>query len=346
MDTFIDTTWYYLRCANPRYAAGPCDPDAVRRWAPADVYVGGIEIAVPIMLYGSFITKALRDAGLCDFSLPCRRLLAHEMVLKDGKKMSKSLGNTVDPETLVERVGADTVRFFILSLAPPLKKIEWSEARLLGCHKLLRRVWGLGLRQAARMVAPDRAATAAVGAVEEDLSRHVEETVRAVTADMERLQPNTCLTALIKLLYKLEELERQPDESGGVIAARPVFREAFRTLLVLLAPVTPHLCAELWERLGFVPDLARASWPRVDPGAGATPSRRIAIKVDAETVAQLDVAAGASRDDVLALAYAHEAVRARLGAGRARREIYVPDRMLNLVTERTRGGETSCSTTS
>ncbi len=320
MDTFLDTAWYYLRSTSPRHPDALCDRAAAARWGPADLYIGGIEIAVPIMLYGSFVTKALRDAGLVDFALPCRAVLAHEMVLKDGRKMSKSLGNTVDPTALIEQVGADAVRFVVLSLAPPLKKIEWSEERLQGCHRFLRRVWALGLRQATE-AASNGAATAA----EADLGRQMHETVRAVTADLERLQPNTCLTALIKFLYALEEKER-------VMAGRPAFREAFRTLLVLLAPFTPHLCEELWERLGLAPRLSHVPWPRHDPAVASRPTKRIAVKVNDRTVARLDIAADATKADVLALAYAHEDVRACLGAARAAREIYVEDRMLSLVT--------------
>ena len=330
MDTFLDTAWYYLRSTSPRHPDALCDPAAAARWAPADLYIGGIEIAVPIMLYGSFVTKVLRDAGLVEFSLPCRSVLAHEMVLKDGRKMSKSLGNTVDPMTLIEQVGADAVRFVVLALAPPLKKIEWSEERLQGCHRFLSRVWALGCRQAG-LPPTLRFDEAASSDAETAVVRQMHETIRAVTVDLERLQPNTCLTALIKFLYALEELEERPS-GDGVVAERPVFRQAFRTLLVLLAPFTPHLCEELWERLGLHPSIGRASWPRWDPAALSGPTKQIAVKVNGVTVARLDVATDASRADVLALAYAHEAVQARLGAPRATREIYVENRMLSLVT--------------
>jgi leucyl-tRNA synthetase len=327
MDTFLDTAWYYLRCTSPRHPAALCDPVAAARWGPADLYIGGIEIAVPIMLYGSFVTKALRDAGLVDFSLPSRAVLAHEMVLKDGRKMSKSLGNTVDPMTLIDRVGADAVRFVILSLAPPLKKIAWSDERLQGCHKFLTRVWALGLRQTA-LPSPSNDPPSEA---EDALVRQTHEAIRAVTLDLERLQPNTCLTALIKFLYALEECEARPC-AGGVMASRPAFREAFRTLLVLLAPFTPHLCEELWERLGLTPGLSRVRWPRYDPAVASGPTKQITVKVNDRTVARLDVAAAATKADVLALAYGHEAVQACLRAARPAREIYIEDRMLNLVT--------------
>ena len=216
MDTFIDTAWYYLRSINPHYRESLCDPAAVARWGPADLYVGGIEISVPIMLYGSFIAKGLRDAGHLAFSLPCRQLLAHEMVLKDGKKMSKSLGNTVEPEELIEEVGADSVRLFILSLAPPLKKIEWSESRLRGCHRFLQRVWDLGIRQAARAPIPADVSKEAPSQASQRLVQTMHEVIQAVSRDMERLQPNTCITELIKFLYSLEELENEPWGDGAI----------------------------------------------------------------------------------------------------------------------------------
>jgi leucyl-tRNA synthetase len=329
MDTFLDTAWYYLRCTSPRHPAALCDPAAAARWGPADLYVGGIEIAVPIMLYGSFVTKALRDAGLVEFSLPCRSVLAHEMVLKNGRKMSKSLGNTVDPATLIEQAGADAVRFVMLSLAPPLKRIEWSEERLQGCHRFLTRVWALGLRQAELPSLPQP--DAPPGSEDERaVVQQMHEAIRSVTVDLERLQPNTCLTTLIKFLYALEEVESRSC-GDGTLAERPAFREAFRTLLVLLAPFTPHLCEELWERLGATPGLSRVAWPRHDPAVTSGSTKRITVKVNDRTVVRLDVAADATRADVLALAYAHQAVQACLGAERAEREIYVEDRILSLV---------------
>jgi leucyl-tRNA synthetase len=321
MDTFIDTAWYYLRATSPRHAAALCDRLAARRWAPADLYVGGIEIAVPIMLYGSFVTKALRAAGVVEFARPCRALLAHELVLKDGRKMSKSAGNTVDPTALVEVAGADAVRFVVLALAPPLKKIEWSEERLAGAHRLLGRIWALGLRLAARTPAAD--GPPADG--EERLRRRTHETIHVVTTDLERLQPNTCLTALTKLAYALEAAE-------PTVGDRAVFRDAVRTLLVLLAPFTPHLAAELWDRLGAAPALLDVPWPTADPHLLGAATREVTVKVDARTVTRLTIDEKATKEDVLALAYGHAAVRACLGARRARREIYVEERMLNLVT--------------
>lgn len=332
MDTFIDTAWYYLRCTNPGYEESLCDPEAVARWGPADLYVGGIEIAVPIMLYGSFITKALRDGGHLGFSLPCRELLAHEMVLNRGRKMSKSLGNTVDPVDLVERVGADSVRLLILSLAPPLKKIEWSESRLLGCHRILGRVWALGLRQAGR--ASDRRDLEAspLTDAERRLVWETHEVVRAVTQDMERLQPNTCITALIKFLYALEGHENEPCEDGGIVAERRAFSEALRTLLILLSPFAPHLCEELWERMRMPSALGASGWPRHDPESRSRGTSRIAVKVDAKRVVWLEVPVNASREEVVATARENEAVQRHLCGRTVGKAIYVPGQVLNIVT--------------
>ncbi len=309
-----------------------CDPRAVACWGQADIYVGGIEIAVPIMLYGSFVTKALRDAGCVDFSLPCRALLAHDMVLKDGKKMSKSLGNAVDPDDLITEVGADTVRFFILSLAPPLKKIDWSDERLRGCHKFLRRVWNLGLRHAAQHRRRTGSDPPQPTEAERTLMRRTHDTIRAVTMDLDRLRPNTCLTALIKFAYALEELETTAVDGRVTLGERPVFHAAIRTLLQLLAPFTPHLCAELWERIGMAPSLSEVSWPSYDPALPYSVRRSLAVKVDGELVARLEIAAGVSADEALSMAYEHAAVKERLGHGRASRAVYVKDQMINLVT--------------
>ncbi len=332
MDTFIDTAWYYLRSTNPHYRESLCDPAAVARWGQADLYIGGIEISVPIMLYGSFIAKGLRDAGHLAFSLPCRQLLAHEMVLKDGKKMSKSLGNTVDPEQLIEEVGADSVRLFILSLAPPLKKIEWSESRLRGCHRFLQRVWDLGIRQAARAPIPADVSKEAPSQASQRLVQTMHEVIQAVSRDMERLQPNTCITELIKFLYSLEELENEPWGDGAIAAQHAPFHEAFQTLLILLSPFTPHLCEELWARLGRSPQLSDVDWPRADPALLSRTTTQIIVKVNAKPVARLEVPTSASQDEVMAMAYENEEVRACLRGSEIRREIYVPGQIINLVT--------------
>ncbi len=332
MDTFIDTAWYYLRSTNPHYRESLCDPAAVARWGQADLYVGGIEISVPIMLYGSFIAKGLRDAGHLAFSLPCRRLLAHEMVLKDGKKMSKSLGNTVDPEKLIEEVGADSVRLFILSLAPPLKKIEWSGSRLRGCHRFLQRVWDLGIRQAARAPIAADLSNEAPSQASQRLVQTTHGVIQAVSRDMERLQPNTCITELIKFLYSLEELENEPWGDGSIAGQHAPFHEAFQTLLILLSPFTPHLCEELWARLGRSPQLSDVDWPRADPALLSRRTTQIIVKVNAKPVARLDVPASASQDEVMAMAYENEEVRACLRGNEIRREIYVPGQIINLVT--------------
>ncbi len=248
LDTFLDTTWYFLRSMNPGYRESLCDPAAVSRWGCADLYVGGIEIAVPIALYGGFIAKALRDAGMIPFSVPFRRLLAHDMVLSRGRKMSKSLGNAVEPEGIVENVGADALRLLVLSLAPPLKKIEWSESRLEGCRRFLARVYEIGRRHAVR--AFPGAEERSEDHREARLRRRAREAAARVTRDMEKLQPNTCITELIKLLRDLEEAESTRCADGGALGEQPEFLEALRTLVVLLAPFAPHLCEEIWERIG------------------------------------------------------------------------------------------------
>lgn len=332
MDTFIDTTWYYLRGMNPDHAGSLSDPRAARARGPSDLYVGGIEIAVPIMLYGSFVAKALRDAGHVGFSNPCRRLLAHDMVLNEGQKMSKSLGNTVDPDELVERVGADSVRLLILSLAPPLKKIEWSDSRLRGCHKFLRRVWALGLRQAARR---ERIADGMPRSpAERRVAQLANQVVGSVTRDMERLQPNTCITELIKFLYELEELENATAGGRMVLAERQVYHEAFAQLVTMLSPFAPHLCEELWERLGQPTRLSRAGWPGHDPSLAADETTWITVKVDARPLKRIEVPADASEEQVLARVQRDRDVLERIGDREITRRIYVPGQIVNIVTSK------------
>ena len=334
MDTFIDTAWYYLRSINPDYRESIADPAGIRSWGQADLYVGGIEISVPIMLYGGFVTKALRDAGIVDFGLPCRRLLAHEMVLMGGRKMSKSLGNTVDPAELIDRVGADSVRLLTLSLAPPLKALEWSEARLQGCHRFLTRVWKLGGRLSDGPAHACQTPHQAPPAWAKRLARRTHEVVHAVTRDMERLQFNTCVTELIKFLYSLEELEIETRDRGAAVGQHEAIRRSFETLLTLLSPFSPHLCAELWSRLELPIPLSEAEWPKYDRELLAATAKPIAVKVDARVVARVEIPADTSRADALAIAYRDDAVRSYLGAASVSREIYVPGQVINFVTVR------------
>ncbi len=332
LDTFLDTAWYYLRCTNPDYRQSLCDPEAIARWGRADLYVGGIEIAVPIMLYGSFVAKGLRDAGYVDFAVPCRRLLAHDMVLNRGRKMSKSLGNTVDPESLVQKFGADAVRLLILSLAPPLKKIEWDESRLQGCHNFLRRVWDLGIRQAARARGMSEGESDPRAPAESRLRRLTNEVIRAVTRDMERFQFNTCVTTLIKFLHSLEEVENQPCSGGTILAERTGYHEAVCVMLALLSPIAPHLCEEIRQRLGEPVSLRAVRWPSCDAGLPSRATTRITVKVNARPVVRFEIAADSTQQEVMALARAHQAVRERIGAGRITKEVYVPGQIINFVT--------------
>jgi len=327
MDTFVESSWYFARYCSPRSDDVPFAPAEVDYWLGAEGverYIGGIEHAVLHLLYARFFTKALRDLGFLALDEPFRDLLTQGMVIKDGAKMSKSKGNVVDPDYLIERYGADTARLFCLFQAPPEKDLEWSDQGVEGMHRFLNRLWRLVHALAPRLAAPGTPLPADPAPVDRELHRRAHETIRRVTDDVaERLHFNTAVAAVMELVNALAD--------AAASASPAVLREAVDTTLVLLAPFVPHIASELWEAAGHARPLDAEPWPAADARALARELVEVPVQVSGRLRGRVTVAADATEEQVLAAALADPQIQAHVGARPVRKVVFVPGRMLNLI---------------
>ncbi len=326
MDTFVDSSWYYLRFLNPADDRRMVDTERAAAWMPVDQYVGGIEHAILHLLYARFICRVLKDLDLVGLEEPFARLFNQGMITKlnpsTGKieKMSKSRGNTVSPDELIARFGADTLRVYTLFIGPPEKESEWSEDGVSGAWRFLQRVHDTCSRVEA--ILPGGSGPAAD---DSPLRRFEHRTIQRVTEDADRFHFHTAVAALMEFQRGISEALDGGVESPATVVA------AMRTLLTLLHPVAPHLTEEWWERLGGKPFLLEVAWPHFDP-ALATPERvTLVVQVNGKVRGRLDVERGAAEDDAVALARADEKIRGWIDGKEITRAVYVPDRLLNLV---------------
>ena len=304
-DTFMESSWYYARFTCPDYTEGMLNKSAADYWLPVDQYVGGIEHAILHLLYARFFHKLMRDEGLVSSDEPFTRLLCQGMVLKDGAKMSKSKGNTVDPQSLIDEYGADTVRLFTMFAAPPEQSLEWSDEGVAGAHRFLRKLWK---------------------AVAAHLRRKTHETIAKVSTDFgERQTFNTAIAAVMELL---NEVGRLDDESPEALA---VEREALESAVMLLAPIVPHICQRLWRELGRDGAIIDAPWPAVDQTALVRDSLEMVVQVNGKVRARIEVAANAKQGDIEAAARAEPNVRKFTDGKTVRKVIVVPKKLVNIV---------------
>ncbi len=324
-DTFMESSWYYARYACPGNRQAMLDAEA-DYWTPVDQYVGGIEHAILHLLYARFFHKLLRDHGLVSSDEPFSRLLTQGMVHKDGAKMSKSKGNTVDPEQLIERYGADTLRLFSMFAAPPEQSLEWSDDGVRGAHRFLKRLWRLVAEQ--RSAAPVEAlAAAGLDDRQRALRRKTHQTIAKVSDDYQRRQTfNTAVAAVMELSNALGRV-RQGPERGQDLA---VEREALQACVLMMAPITPHICHHLW-RLWGGESVLDEPWPQVDPGALARDSIGMVVQVNGKLRARLEAPADADREALQTLAMAQPNVEKHLQGVTVRKVIVVPEKLINIV---------------
>ena len=322
MDTFIDSSWYFLRYASPHDKTQPFDSELANHWMPVDQYTGGVEHAILHLLYSRFFMKVLHDAGLVDATEPFTRLFNQGMVKRFGQVMSKSLGNGVSIDELANAQGADAGRIYEMFIGPPEEDVEWSDAGLNGVVKFLQRVWRLVLEPES-IAAEGGALGAAVDAVA--LRRKVAQTVGKVTEHYDELRFNTAVAFLMELANAMQDYLR----GGG--ARDAAWDGAVHTLVKLLNPLAPHVGEEMWERLGEKGLLADASWPAFEASAAAEPKVVLVVQVSGKLRDRLEVDAGLSEADAVKAALASEKVRAALDGGRPSKIIYVQDRLINLV---------------
>ena len=323
-DTFVESSWYQARFCSHDADKAMLD-ERVRYWMPVDQYIGGIEHAILHLLYARFFHKLLRDEGLIGGDEPFSHLLTQGMVLKDGHKMSKSRGNTVDPEPLIERYGADTVRLFVLFAAPPEHALEWSDSGVEGCSRFLKRLWRFVHRHLKDApVAQTDVPESSPG--QKDLRRKLHETIRKVGHVIEsRHTFNTAIAANMELLNDIMRL----NDAGGVRPA--LLRECLQAILLMLAPIVPHLSHVLWEELGFSGAVLDQPWPETDASALRRTSERIGVQVNGKVRAQLEVATDIDEDELKRKVLDNTKVKRFLQDKEVLRVIHVPHKIVNLV---------------
>ena len=334
MDTFVESSWYFARYTDARDDKAPFKPEALQYWLPVDQYIGGVEHAILHLLYSRFFTKVLRDLGFFpkDLAEPFTNLLTQGMVLKDGGKMSKSKGNVVDPTEMIKKYGADTVRLFCLFAAPPERDFDWSDSGIEGASRFLARVWRLFTEEEARLLplkACGSSAEDADSGESRDLRRREHLTVKKAGEDMGgRFQFNTAIAAVMELVNAMY-LSRE--KLGQSEAERRVFSSAMATVLTLLSPITPHLCEELWERLGHTAQLAAEPWPQWDEAATAQDMLTVALQVNGKLRGTLEVPAGADKAALEQAALADPAVQRHTADLTVRKVVVVPGKLVNIV---------------
>ena len=320
MGGFACSSWYFLRFADPWYDQGPFNPEAVRRWLPVDLYVGGAEHAVMHLLYARFWTKVLADAGLIDFREPFPRLRSQGIVhAADGKRMSKSRGNVVTPDEVVARHGADTLRLHLLFMAPFDRNVNWDEEGIAGAERFLQRVCRLG------EATGQASAPAANGRDDDSLRRAMHKTIRRVTEDVEAYKFNTAVAAMMEFSNSLAAYQERHGST-------PAFCEAFETLIRLLAPFAPYIAEEMWARLGRAFSVHQQAWPEHNPALAADETVTLVVQVNGKVRDRIPVAAGLDDGEARARALASERVRQHLEGRDPRQVIVVGGRLVNVVT--------------
>ena len=321
-DTFMESSWYYARYTSPNFTDGMLDSKAANYWLPVDQYIGGIEHAILHLLYARFFHKLMRDEGLLNSDEPFTRLLCQGMVLKDGTKMSKSKGNTVDPQQLIDRYGADTVRLFTMFAAPPEQSLEWNDSGVEGAHRFLRKLWKM-VHAHLEAGTPGELDSESLDQTQRDLRRKTHETIVKVSDDFGRRQTfNTAIAAVMELL---NELARSADRSS--VNGLAVEREALTITVQVLAPIVPHIC----HALGHTDSLLDTPWPVPDQVALTKSTLQMVVQVNGKLRAQIDVAVDADRQSIEDSALAHENVL-RFTAGQTiRKVIVVPGKLVNIV---------------
>ena len=326
MDTFVDSSWYFLRYIDPKNTVEPFSKEMVNKWMPVDQYIGGVEHAIMHLLYSRFFVKAFKSMGMVDFDEPFKNLLTQGMVLMDGSKMSKSKGNTVSPIEIINKYGADTARLFVLFAAPPERDLDWSEQGVEGCFRFLNRVYRLVDELAE--VAKTNAEVKAVTKEDKAMRLVIHSTLKKVTADLsEKFGFNTAIAALMELInemYKYKELDTRND---GII------REGIETIVTILAPFTPHIGEELWTMIGKEGSVFNISWPKYDESALVQDEVEVIVQVNGKLRAKVSMDANISREDMEKVAMEDAKVQAAIEGKNVVKVIAVPKKLVNIVVK-------------
>ncbi len=330
MDTFVESSWYFARFACASSHEAPLDRRKVAYWMPVNQYIGGIEHAVLHLLYARFFTKVLRDLGYLDADEPFLNLLTQGMVIKDGAKMSKSKGNVVDPDEMIETYGADTVRLFCLFAAPPEKDLEWSDQGVEGASRFLSRMW--------RLVAENQEPLQAAKSYRDgpelpkplaDLHRKTHQTIKKVTEDIgDRFHFNTAIAAVMELVNQMYQVLELPSRDGPFW---PVMKAAVEAMILLVSPIVPHIAEELWQALGHSGSVVKTPWPEWSEEALQAEEVLIVVQVNGKLRSRIMVSAEATREQVEQAALQDGRTQDFIAGKTIRKIVVVPDKLVNIV---------------
>ncbi|MDO8688286.1 MAG: leucine--tRNA ligase [Dehalococcoidales bacterium] len=323
MDTFMCSSWYFLRYASPHYGSAAFDPSKVKYWLPVDLYTGGAEHAVMHLFYARFFVKALRDMGLVDFGEPFTRLFNQGTIIADHQKMSKSRGNVVNPDAYVAELGADTVRAYLMFVAPWEQGGEWNDSGISGMSRWLNRIWNLVLEP--YQVRAVHEAPANVEKAHIELQRIIHQTIRKVSNDLEKLHFNTMIAALMEFTnYLAKAKETGADSSTD-------WEESVKALMLLLGPTAPHLAEELWQQTGHKYSLHNQSWPTWDEALAKEEETTLVVQVNGKLRDRITVPVSITEAEARELALASQQVTAHLEGKTIVKEIYIPGKLVNFV---------------
>jgi leucyl-tRNA synthetase len=331
MDTFVDSSWYFYRYTDAQNSSAPFDSGKIAYWFPIDQYIGGVEHAILHLIYSRFWTKFMRDMGLIKNDEPVARLFTQGMVIKNGAKMSKSLGNVVSPDDMVDRYGADAARLYSLFAAPPERDLDWQESGIEGIQRFLGRVYRFYLRNSrveTRLAAPP-AANEALSPAARSIQRKLHQTIKRVSTDFQgRWHFNTCIAAIMELVnevYGAEEARAAGEIPAWLIA------DVQRNIALLLAPMAPYLAHELWEMTGEKSNLLKAPWPKYDAALAAEDEIEIPVQVNGKLRGLVVVPAAATEDQIKQAALADGKVKAAIAGKQTVKVIVVPKKLVNIV---------------
>jgi leucyl-tRNA synthetase len=348
MDTFVDSSWYFYRFCDPKNDKLPFEPAKVAYWGPVDFYSGGVEHAILHLIYSRFFARVFRDIGLTSIDEPFTRLLTQGMVLKSGQVMSKSKGNVVDPDDMIAKFGADSLRLYVMFVAPPEKEIEWSDAGLEGIFRFLARVWRLVDRVADTIggegIPP--ASGLELDEAERALRRKTHDTIRRVTQDLDpRVHLNTAVSGLMELVNELYAFcgrsecgllarESEAAETVGAVerpATIAVVKEAVDALVRMISPFTPHMAEELWERLGHGDGIVAAGWPSFDEAVARADQITVPVQINGKVRGRVTVPADTAEERLRELALAEPQVARHLEGKTVKKVVVVNGRMVSVV---------------
>ena len=327
MDTFLDSSWYFLRYCDARNTEEAFSFEKVKYWMNVDQYIGGVEHAILHLMYARFFQMALYDLGLVTTEEPFKNLLTQGMVIKDGKKMSKSIGNVVSPDEIISKYGADTARLFILFAAPPERELDWSDAGVEGSYRFLNRVFRL-VDELEDVIKGAGGTYEIKTSADKDLAYQLNATIKKVTEDAGgRFNFNTAISSIMELVNEIYRYKENKDINAELLKA------AVEDLIRILSPFTPHICEEMWEKLGHTNSVYTESWPTYDESALVKDEVEIVIQINGKLKEKLNVANGLTKDELEKLVMDRDNTKQLIGEKTVVKVISVPGKLVHIVVK-------------